>query len=134
FQEWWTRIRATYNVRANVAVSGDVYKKYGTSFGTRVLVIDKNGPTVGEPVRVEVSSVGELIDALEGVRNERSPRGKQDTAGRGVPGEAAGSGTESRPSVPVPAATGGVGIGGDTDARPDGPGTGGTPAVGGEQS
>jgi hypothetical protein len=44
---WWQKIASTYNVRANVGLSGDVYRKYGTSWGFQILVIDKTGPTPG---------------------------------------------------------------------------------------
>src|SRR5882724_8611755 len=35
---WWQKIAATYNVRANLGISGKVYRKYGTSWGMQVLV------------------------------------------------------------------------------------------------
>ena len=44
---WWQKIAASYCVRANFGVSGNVYRKYGTTFGLQILVIDKIGPTPG---------------------------------------------------------------------------------------
>ena len=46
---WFSRIAQRYNVRANVRVSGKEYGKYGTRFATRLIVIDKDGPTPGRP-------------------------------------------------------------------------------------
>jgi predicted RNA methylase len=44
---WWQKIASTYNVRANFGLSGNVYRKYGTTWGFQILVIDKTGPTPG---------------------------------------------------------------------------------------
>lgn len=99
-QAWLNRLKQEYDVKADVVVKGDdVYRKYGTAFDSRVLVIDKSGPTKpsisvrtaaivptrggvrAEPISEEqvqgtitgeVSGISELIDKLEGVRNERS--------------------------------------------------------------
>ncbi len=43
--EWFSRVAERHNVRANVRISGREYAKYGTSFATRIIVIDKDGPT-----------------------------------------------------------------------------------------
>ena len=43
--KWFDRIAQLYHVRANVRVSGKEYRKYGTTFATRIIVIDKDGPT-----------------------------------------------------------------------------------------
>lgn len=73
FQRWVTTAKKAYNVRANVYVGRGVYKKYGTDFPTRVLVIDKTGPTTGEIKGGTVDSVDELMYILDGVRNDRQP-------------------------------------------------------------
>ena len=44
---WWQKIAASYCIRANFGVSGQVYRKYGTNFGLQIIVIDKVGPTPG---------------------------------------------------------------------------------------
>jgi predicted RNA methylase len=44
---WWQKIASIYHVRANFGLSGKVYRKYGTSWGLQILVIDKMGPTPG---------------------------------------------------------------------------------------
>src|SRR6516164_8284848 len=45
FMDWWKKIRKEYNVRANIGISGAEYRKYGTSFGNQIIIIDKTGPT-----------------------------------------------------------------------------------------
>ena len=73
---WWKPTRRDYIVRANIKVSGNVYKKFGTTFDTRVLVIDKPFPGQTNPkVRVvggSVESISELPKKLEAVRDARA--------------------------------------------------------------
>ena len=62
-----------FRLRANVVVDGAVYRPYGTSVQTRVLVIDRaegGGGRAGEGpcVEGEVGSVGAAVDALARVR------------------------------------------------------------------
>ncbi len=69
FSPWWKRIMERYNVRANLGIPGDEYGKYGTTFGTNLLVIDKTGPTPGATVanklkNVRFGDVKSLEDAL----------------------------------------------------------------------
>lgn len=73
FKKWWNDIEKRYNVRANIAISGKEYTKFGTSFDNRILVIDKTGQTGlrSNIVQGEVSRVEELVDRLGGVRRER---------------------------------------------------------------
>ncbi len=71
FNQWWARIRQQYNVRANVGVSGEEYRKYGTTFDNQLLVIDKTGPTTESPVAGSVAKVDELFSLLKGVRDAR---------------------------------------------------------------
>lgn len=47
FSVWWADIMKKYNVRANITIPGEVYGKYGTTFGNQLLVIDKTGETPG---------------------------------------------------------------------------------------
>ncbi len=44
---WWQKIASHYNIRANLALSRKVYRKYGANWGLQILVIDKTGPTPG---------------------------------------------------------------------------------------
>ena len=74
YKDFWKRLRDRgADIRANVRVSGDVYKRYGTSFATRVLVIDKpvGEPSAAEPITGEVANLEELTDILSEVRNDR---------------------------------------------------------------
>jgi hypothetical protein len=43
----WQDLAKEYHLRANVRIAGKEYAKNGTTFGTRVIVIDKTGPTPG---------------------------------------------------------------------------------------
>lgn len=101
FKRWWIeRIMPRYNVRANVGVAGAIYRKYGTAFETRVIVIDKDGPTKQRPLEAEVDSLVNLVNTLQGVRNERV-RTEQP-----VPSPAPQGQPAARPAEPAPAATG----------------------------
>jgi len=133
FKPWWKQMKAKYNVRANIQVSGKEYTKYGTSFDNQIVVIDKSGPTPESgTVGGRVEKVEELIPLLERIRNERptleptestpaEPGGAQPPAGGGErPGP--------RPNAPAePGAPGQPGPGGRTPGtrRPGGKGAGG---------
>ena len=65
FRDWWNKIGALYDVRAEVGVDRDIYTKYGTSFPTRFLVIDKNAPSGRELV------TGQVHDAADRSRSYR---------------------------------------------------------------
>lgn len=98
---WWDSIRAKYNLRANLGLDGNLYRKYGTTFDNQILVIDKTGPTTGEPVTGKVASLKDAIPLLEGIRNERAnaaatasaqpAAGKPAGAGAPAIGKAAGA-------------------------------------------
>ena len=114
-QNWWAVTRRSYSVRANVSVSGEDYKKFGTEFDTRLLVIDKplegESPINEEAVTGRVEHVSELPELLEGVRNARSlmeqtPAESQSQGNVGsTPGARVGV-----PGGPVSTSTGGVGV------------------------
>lgn len=88
-----------YDLRASVLVNGDVYKKYGTSFDSRLLVFDKREPT-GEPaVTGEVNSVEELLEKLEGVRHDRETGLSGDGSGPESSGDALGGEVDGPQSV-----------------------------------
>ena len=109
FAGWWKKIGAEYDVRANLGVDRDIYKKYGTSFPTRFLVIDKNPPS-GRPLLTgQASDAADLIGMLEGIRNDRSVQ--QQPAQPASPAVAGtGEGGDQRPAE-LPRPTGGVGTG-----------------------
>lgn len=128
-RDWWRRIREAYNVRANVGVGGDVYKKYGTSFATRLLVIDNDAAGTESPVEGEVNSISELIERLEGVRDARTtPRPAQEVSRRPAepsdqpsrPADAPASQRAAGPVEGVRDATGVPGVReGDSTGRPE---------------
>jgi protein strawberry notch len=87
FSEWWQRIAKTYNVRANLHLSGNEYGKYGTTFDLQILVIDKTGQTPGNNwkeqleniVWSEAASIEEAWTALCDI-SERPEATDQDSA------------------------------------------------------
>lgn len=136
FAGWWNRIREQHTVRANVEVAGKVYRKLGTTFATRLLVIDKGKGTAAtvEPVTGSVDAVEALLPLLQEVRDGRpvvrrpSERGEPEGAPR--PGPRAGAAPVGAPGdgAPVgdaggPAPAGEPSVGGrpgDGDPRPAG--------------
>ena len=100
FMEWWKGIKGKYNVRANIGMSGEGYKKYGTTFDNQLIIIDKTGPTSNTIITGKVERYEQLLPLLEGVRNDRpkttesnqkieSSAGKQE--GAAVPGRNEGN-------------------------------------------
>jgi len=71
FTKWWKGIKKDYTVSANVGISGQEYKKYGTTFDNRLIIIDKTGPQAYNLVSGKVDKIEDLIPLLEGVRNDR---------------------------------------------------------------
>lgn len=117
FRDWWKQIGSQYDVRANVGVGGGIYRKYGTNFATRLLVIDKMPPSHQAPIGGEVSDAASLIDKLQGVRDDRpiqqvaSEPGRAEMAPTGeaprgpgseLPGTAGVVGAGERPANPEP--------------------------------
>ncbi|HUV62923.1 MAG TPA: strawberry notch family protein, partial [Sedimentisphaerales bacterium] len=100
FDRWVNGLRNRYNVRANVHVGRNVYKKYGTSFPTRLLIIDKTGPTTKKIVGGPVDNIPDLMYAIEGVRNDRV-KAKPESMGAG--GQKAPRPTQAgvRPAKPL---------------------------------
>lgn len=107
FRQWWNKTMNEYNVRANVLVDGKVYRKYGTSFATRILVIDKTGRTTTKPVAGEALIASDLFSLLSKVQNDRTAPSQQSSAQPGVQAPS-GQGGPARPGKPVLPATGGV--------------------------
>jgi len=129
FARWLSGTQQEYNVRANVTLPRGVYKGYGTTFPTRVLVIDKTGPSDAGGVQAQgtVASLEELIDTLEQVRNERQPISTQPAGPRGTP--KTGPGGKSDAPVQPPAGDLGTGESSDAGSKPGIPA--GTSAAGG---
>ena len=86
FKSWWREMKKTYNVRANIQIDGENYKKYGTSFDVQLVVIDKNGPTTGETLTGVYQDLSQVPEVMEDIRNDR-PRieGGADHAGQLLP-------------------------------------------------
>lgn len=87
-------------IRANVPVGRDAYKGYGTSFPTRVLIIDKAPKPEGAyPVTGSVDTITELMRKLEEVRGDRQQTAQPSGEGESKP---------SQPSVPATPEVAGV--------------------------
>ena len=71
-----------YTVRANIGVSGKAYRKFGTAFETRILVIDRTpAPEGHKPVFATAETLEDCIIRLEEVRN--APRSGLPTGRHG---------------------------------------------------
>ncbi|MBT7308270.1 MAG: hypothetical protein HN842_08625, partial [Gammaproteobacteria bacterium] len=72
-KEWWDGIMGDYNVRANIQVSGNEYRKFGTTFDNQFIVIDKNGATADPEAIItgRVESVKDLPELLGDIRGDR---------------------------------------------------------------
>ena len=68
------------------------YQKFGTTFDSRVLVVDNTGPTVDAPVVGRADNVEALLNMLSEVRDARTNRVEQPVAEPGgeEPSEADG--------------------------------------------
>lgn len=122
--EWWKEIRSKYNIRASVGISGKNYVKYGTHFGNRLVIIDKDGPTQdrGQIVKGDYESLEDAYNAIApvaadrpAIRAERPPRRPEAVVG----------------GPPVAAPVGGIQLGGPRAERPA-PEAGGRIEPGGE--
>lgn len=72
YKAWFKNMEAQgLHLRANVLVNGNVYKKYGTQFDSRLLVFDKTDKPLESPITGEVDSIQDLMAKLEGLKNER---------------------------------------------------------------
>ncbi len=94
---FWETVQKEYTIRANIALSGKSYQKYGTTFDNQLVVIDKIGPQIGDTLtasfkeKFALENLKKAIALLEDTRNERTHPGKQfspepgreETAGRG---------------------------------------------------
>ena len=91
FRDWYNELRKTYDIRANIGIDGENYKKYGTTFDVQMLVIDKTGPQTGETITGTYKDLHEIPKLLEGIRNDRSRENQQletGESGRGNNGVA----------------------------------------------
>lgn len=71
FAAWWDALRKQgYNIRANIGIDGTNYRKYGTTFNVRLVVIDKDGSS-GSTVTGDYTKLYEIPKVLEEIRNDR---------------------------------------------------------------
>ena len=124
FRDWWKKIGAEYDVRANIGVGGEIYRKYGTTFPTRLLVIDKVAPSGQPPLVTTALTSAELLDALQGVRDARPGSAGEPVADQsgGAPVAQPGQGASgSAGAVRPPTGDVGAGSGQDRPSTPSGP-------------
>ena len=93
FRSWWNQLREDYSIRANIGIEGSNYKKYGTSFNVRLVVIDKTGAQEEPTLTGEYKDLSEAIKDLEDIRNDRTRN--QGTAGGQRNGTVSGGGRAS---------------------------------------
>lgn len=72
YYKYWDKLRKSVNIRANLSIDGSNYKKYGTTWGVQIVVIDKTGPQTGETLTGRFTDLTEVPKVLEGIRNDRS--------------------------------------------------------------
>ena len=71
YYRYWDKLRKNFNIRANLSIDGSNYKKYGTTWGVQIVVIDKTGPQTGTTVTGRFTDLTEVPKVLEGIRNDR---------------------------------------------------------------
>jgi hypothetical protein len=123
YRSFFDDVAKIATLRANVGVDGKVYGKYGTNFGTRVLVIDKV-PGLGAPVTGDVENVPALVDMLEGVRHDRQSLAESVQPGRSGEAAPGRSGSDGAPGARSDAVGNGQSAGqrdGAGAQRPGGP-------------
>lgn len=145
FALWKEKVGKEATILADVMVSGQaVYKKYGTSFDSRIIVIDKVKPAAGHtPITGSADFIPDLLDMLEGVRNARAiepvanperpqPNPDDPRSGQPTPGqpnsETAPDGPNGKPPVQSGAAPSGSGGGGTPTGKRGSKGTAPRPA------
>ena len=126
YRKFFASMSNKSHIRADIAVAGSVYTKFGTSFNTRLLVFDKplsneqvesiynpnyDGPQPISP-DTNYTDLTEIVDVLEGVRDARAERlGSAVSADDGGqsqqrPGEQEGGGISAGGQLPdTPGAT-----------------------------
>lgn len=105
YRAWFSKIAKSNTLIANIGVGGKAYEKYGTTFGTRLLVIDKVAPSGKSPILEDVQTVEDLMRALEPIREQRPDVRRTELDADQSDGARAPAGSEGgragAPSVPV---------------------------------
>ena len=86
FRPWWIKkVMFKYTVRANIGIAGKHYRKWGTSFGQQLIVIDKTGrhDALSVPYADQLKKVimGKDLSPQEALRLLR-PLAEEDISGR----------------------------------------------------
>lgn len=74
YQDWWAQIAAEATVAAHVSIPGSVYRRYGTTVATRIIVLDR--PQVGDQPRglsVTVLAYEKRLKKLPHIRLTKLP-------------------------------------------------------------
>lgn len=94
-----------YAVRADLEIGRDIYKSHGTTFPTRLLVIDKTTDGKSAPKTGSVETLAEAVDFLSEVRDARVAETEQQPAQSIGKKDTAGTEAGRGPSVPVQSPT-----------------------------
>lgn len=96
FRSWWDELRKEYNVRANIRIDGQNYRKYGTTFDVQLVVIDKTGPNTVETKTGIFKNLTDVPAFMEEIRNDRTRVSETDSnVNRRVSGVSMGRGLDS---------------------------------------
>lgn len=123
-------------IRANIAISGQEYKKYGTTWDNQLIILDKT-PNTYDIITGKVDLIEDLLPLIEDIRNDRADKGKRPS---GKPESEAAPGQDEilgEPGISLLPPTGGLGIpGGPLQTEKPGPGVlpGGAPSGTPQQS
>ena len=77
-KEWWDGIKKRFDVKANILIDGHTYRKKGTTFDNRLVVVDRTGPTK-ETLEASVDSYKELLQVITGISNKQKISYGQET-------------------------------------------------------
>lgn len=109
--KWFAELAKNNRLRANITVQRNVYAGYGTTYPTRILVIDKGNPDPNlKTVTGEAESLDKLLRMLEEVRNARLGDTGEQGSGRAGDKEGApkGGGEVSSEGAIQPSTSGGI--------------------------
>lgn len=109
-EDWLKKTAGQYAYRARIGLSGEGYKKYGTTYSNQILIFDKVAPDNTAPVIADFADVRDALPALKEVRDARTPAG-ESTAAQSTREELLVPGApESGPRRPVRSPASAVGV------------------------